>query len=140
MALNLKLKMKKVKNNQDIADAFRQFARPKFLGAIVTADGHFNNIRDTIIVAAAAAGVPTIYQWKGFAEEGGLMSYGPSIEQAYKKAGEYVGRILHDGENPADMACSTPSGFELWVNEDAALNLGLLPVPAQIGGIQVNRI
>ena len=60
-------------------------------------------------------GVPAIYQWREFAEAGGLMSFGPSIIEAYKKVGDYVGHIL-DGASPANLPVSFPDRFELVIN------------------------
>ena len=106
---------------------------------VVTADAYFNNIRKDIIEEAKIRSIPTIYQWRSFVDEGGLISYGPSIEEAYEKAGEYVGRILL-GANPANMACSTPASPMLFVKLSTASDLGLSPVPATLDGVQVNLI
>jgi putative tryptophan/tyrosine transport system substrate-binding protein len=92
-------------SNTLIAQAFQNWANAPCQGALVTADTLFNNHRATVISAAAGtiniAGViinispiPAIYQWREFAEDGGLMSYGPNLRVAYQVAGTYVGRIL----------------------------------------------
>jgi putative ABC transport system substrate-binding protein len=116
-----------------IKGAFNHFKRQNVLGAVVTADSFFNNNRDEVIAAAAQAGVPTIYQWREFAKAGGLISYGPSILDAYGQAGKFAKRILDNNESPSTMACSTPSTYELVVNKTTATSLGLT-VPATIGG------
>ena len=84
-------------------------------------------------------GIPTIYQWRTFVDDGGLISYGPSIQYAYEMAGEYVARILL-GEIPADMECSTPGPFKIFVKEDTAQDLGLFPVPPTLDGKTVTVI
>ncbi|MET0670921.1 MAG: hypothetical protein ABWY66_13070 [Xanthobacteraceae bacterium] len=81
-----------------------------------------------IAEAKMRGGIPAIYQWRAFADDGGLISYGPSIKHAYEQAGRYVARIIL-GEKPAAMECSTPGGFDLVVKEATATKLGLLPVP-----------
>ena len=102
-----------------------------------------NNHRKEIVEEAGPLGgnpgIPTIYQWRSFVDDGGLISYGPSIEHAYEKAGEYVGRILLK-ELPADMELSEPGPFKIFVKEDTADDLGLFPVPASIDGKNVHLI
>lgn len=83
------------------------------LALLVTADSLFNDLRKEVV--ELAKGVPAIYQWREFAEAGGLMSFGPSIIEAYKKVGEYVGYIL-DGASPANLPVSFPDRFELVIN------------------------
>ena len=133
--MGLTLVPRRAKNLQGIARAFQKFRSEGFLGVVVTADAFFNNHRPEIIAEAKDEdGIPAIYQWRAFVEAGGLISYGPSIEQAYKKAGEYVARILL-GANPANMACSEPDPFKLVVRRATADSLGLvIPVPHILDG------
>jgi putative tryptophan/tyrosine transport system substrate-binding protein len=131
--LGLQLVPRRTNNAKGIKRAFNHFKKKNVLGAVVTADAFFNNNRDEVIDSAKQAGVPTIYQWREFAKAGGLISYGPSILEAYEQAGKYVKRILDNGESPGNMACSTPSSFELVVNKATATSLGLT-VPSTIGG------
>ena len=137
--VKLKLKVRRAKDLIGIQNAFAEFKNKGYLGVVVTADAFFNNIRKQIIKEAELRLIPTIYQWRSFVDEGGLISYGPSIEEAYEKAGEYVGRILL-GEKPAGMACSTPASPTLFVKKSTAMSLGLWPVPATLDGEQVNVI
>jgi putative ABC transport system substrate-binding protein len=118
-----------------IERAFAEFRKPGFLGVVVTADSFFNNNRAKVIEEAAKnGGVPAIYQWREFAADGGLISFGPSVQQAYKKAGEYVARILL-GDKPKDMTCSKPDkgSFEIFVKKPTADGLGLTVPPTILG-------
>jgi len=79
---------------------------------------------------AARSRIPAIYEFREFADAGGLISYGPSLVDAYRRAGDYVGRILA-GTKPADLPVQQASRFELIINLKTAKMLGLT-VPASL--------
>jgi putative ABC transport system substrate-binding protein len=81
-----------------------------------------NRVR--IIQMAARYGLPTLYGWREFVDEGGLMSYGPDIEVLVRQAASYVDRILK-GAVPGDLPVQRPTKFDLSINLKTAKALGL---------------
>jgi len=111
---------------QDIA----KFASSPNGGLILTASALSVLHRDLIVGLAAKHKLPAVYHRRYFVTGGGLMSYGSEIEEQFRGAAQYVGRILK-GEKPADLPVQAPTKYELVINRKTAQALGL-PVPPSL--------
>jgi putative tryptophan/tyrosine transport system substrate-binding protein len=104
--------------------AFSTLVQQKAGGLFHANDAFFLSERRPLIALAARHALPTIYPWREFVVAGGLMSYSPSLDQAYRVAGEYTGKILK-GAKPADLPIVQPNKFEFVINLKTAKALGL---------------
>jgi putative ABC transport system substrate-binding protein len=111
----------------DIERVMAELGREPHVGLIVVPDNFTTVNRDLIISLAARWKIPAIYPYRYFAEAGGLMSYGVDINDLFRRAPEYVGRILR-GADPGELPVQAPTKFELVINLKTAKALNL-PVP-----------
>jgi putative ABC transport system substrate-binding protein len=112
----------------EVEEAFASLNRRRIGALLVGADAFFMAHRELLITLAARHVAPTSYFRKEFAEIGGLTSYGAKIDDAYRQAGVYVGRILN-GEKPSDLPVLQPTKFEMVINLKTAKALGLTIPP-----------
>jgi len=130
--LGLALEIVSARAESEFEAAFARMAALKTEALLVTTDPLFMGGRGSLVGLAARHAVPTSYPWREFVDVGGLISYGPSLTEAYRQVGVYAGKIL-GGESPADLPVMQPTTFELVVNLKTAKQLGLL-VPLSILG------
>jgi putative ABC transport system substrate-binding protein len=91
---------------------------------LVGANPFFFSRRARLIALAAQYRLPAIYEWREFALDGGLMSYGTVLTDAYSQAGNYTGRILK-GEKPGDLPVVQPTKYQFVINLKTAKTLGV---------------
>jgi putative tryptophan/tyrosine transport system substrate-binding protein len=103
---------------------FETMAQRQTNGLVVAADPFFNSRRAHLIALAVQYRIPAIYEWRQFAVDGGLMSYGTVLTDAYSQAGTYAGRILR-GERPSELPVVQPTNFQFIINLKTAKALGL---------------
>jgi putative tryptophan/tyrosine transport system substrate-binding protein len=127
--LGHKLVIVGAKSQSEIAPAIgtlaQQDIKPLFVNANPLFNVNFPEIRDL----AARNGMLTISSWEGFAEDGGLISYGTSIAEANRLVGIYSARVLK-GEKPADLPVQQSTRFHLVINLRTAKALGVTIPPS----------
>jgi putative ABC transport system substrate-binding protein len=109
----------------DIEHAIDDFAHTTDGGLLVLPDATTNLHRALIIALAGRYRLPAIYAFRNLAEEGGLMSYGVNVAELFRRAANYVDRILK-GTKPADLPVQLPEKFEFVINMKTARALGLI--------------
>jgi len=113
-----------MRDGAEIERAVTAFARRPNGGLILTASALAAIHRDLVVSLAARYKLPAVYITRYFVAGGGLVSYGPDFVDQYRRAAEYVDRILK-GEKPADLPVQAPTKYELVINLKTAKALGL---------------
>jgi putative ABC transport system substrate-binding protein len=113
-----------VRNSKDIEMAFQTAAKGRADSVVLLASVVFNAHRKQIVELAVKHRLPATYTRPEFVEDGGLMTYGPSISDLFRRAAFYVDKILK-GAKPADLPVEQPKKFELIINLKAAKQIGV---------------
>ena len=112
----------------EIDAAFASLAEQHLRALIISSDPFFMTRRAQLVGLAASHKMPVVYPFREFVDDGGLMSYGPSLTSAYRRAGVYAGRILK-GAKPGELPIESPSRFEFLINLKTAKTLNLTIPP-----------
>ncbi len=122
--LNLKLVVLNASTEREIDTAFTNIAQQQVSAVVVGSDPFLFSRREQIVGLASRHAIPAIYSNREFVTEGGLVSYGNSVPEAYRHAGLYVGRLLR-GAKPSDLPIERLTKFEFVINLTTAKTLGL---------------
>jgi putative tryptophan/tyrosine transport system substrate-binding protein len=108
----------------ELDTVFAKLRQLRVGGLVIGSDAFFSSQMKQLGALAIRYGVPAIYQYREFAVDGGLMSYGSSLAEALRQTGIYTGRVLK-GEKPADLPVQQVTKIELVINLKTAKALGI---------------
>jgi putative ABC transport system substrate-binding protein len=128
-ALGLRLQSQEVRGSQDLEGAFALTAQARPEALLVLGDSLINMYRPQIAEFATQQHLPSVFASREWVVAGGLMSYGASLPDLYRRAATYVDKILK-GTKPADLPVEQPMTFELVINLKTAEVLGLTIPPS----------
>ncbi|MGA8967170.1 MAG: ABC transporter substrate-binding protein, partial [Pseudolabrys sp.] len=128
--LGLQLVVLMARTASDIDTAFATLVRERAAALVVGTGALLTNQRKQIIALATRHALPTIYPFREFAADGGLISYGNNVPDTFRQGGVYAGRILK-GDKPADLPVILSTKFEFVLNLKTAKALGLT-IPASL--------
>jgi putative ABC transport system substrate-binding protein len=123
-ALGITVRVLNASTESDLDEAFVSLAQSDPGGLVVPAEPFFDSQRDRLVALAARHAIPAIYGLREYVVAGGLMSYGASLPDSYRRAAIYVGRVLK-GEKPADLPVQQATKYDLVFNLKTAKALGL---------------
>ncbi len=129
-ALNITSEVHEAANAEELERALAAIGASRAQGIFIAPDPFLTASSARIALFAAAGRLPALHYSHRFAEAGGLVSYGGSIDDSYRRAAVYVDKILR-GAKPGDLPVEQPTRFELVVNLNAAKAIGL-KVPQSI--------
>jgi putative ABC transport system substrate-binding protein len=123
-AMRLQLYPIEISTEDGLEDAFAAMNKAAVQALVVLTDPILFSQRKQTVDLANRNRLPAVYFFQGFAEEGGLMSYGPSDTDLFRRAAAYVDRILK-GTKPGDLPIEQPTKFDLFINLKAANMVGV---------------
>jgi putative ABC transport system substrate-binding protein len=126
--LGLALQPLDVRGPEDFEAAFASATRGNAQALVAFDDNVTLAHRPRIVALAASSRLPAMYGFREFPDEGGLMSYGPSLADLFRRAATFVDKILK-GAKPAELPVEQPTKFELVINRKTANALGLTVPP-----------
>ena len=118
----------KVQEPAQFERAFSGMVRDRADALMLMPDSMFYANRTQLVALAAKNRLPVVSPWREYVEAGGLLGYGPSIPDMYRRAATYVDKVLK-GAKPADLPVEQPTKFELVINLKAAKQIGLTIPP-----------
>jgi putative tryptophan/tyrosine transport system substrate-binding protein len=127
-AFGVQLQILDVRGPKDVETAFREARRGNADAVLVLSSPVVTSQRAQIADLAVKSRLPTIHQVSGFVEDGGLITYGVSIADLWRRAATYVDKIVK-GTKPADLPVEQPTKFEFIINLKAAKQIGLTIPP-----------
>jgi len=128
-ALGLHIQVFHTSTGREINAAFATLAGARPDALLILPDPFFNDRRAQLATLTARHAIPTSFPARSYVEAGGLMSYGTNINDAFRQAGVYTGRVLK-GAKPADLPVVQSTKFELVINAQTAEMLGLTIPPS----------
>ena len=128
VVFGVKLQYVDVLGPKDIETAFRAASKGRADAVLVLVSAVFNSHRTQVVQLAVKSRLPATYTRPEYVEDGGLMTYGPSINDLFRRAATYVDKILK-GAKPADLPVEQPTKFEFIINLKAAKQIGLTIPP-----------
>jgi putative tryptophan/tyrosine transport system substrate-binding protein len=122
--LKLQVLVLSASSDGEIEQAFESMVQQHIGALAIQTAPFFDTRREKLVALQFQHRLPTAYQFREYAAEGGMLSYGPNGADAYRQVALYVGRILK-GEKPADLPVMQPTKFELIINLKTGKALGL---------------
>ena len=136
-SLGVQLQLLEARGPNEFDGAFAAMAKERVGALLVVADATFNSYRTRLVDLEARSRRPAAYGSREMVQAGGLMSYGPSLPDLFRRSATYVDKILK-GTKPADLPVEQPTKFELVINLKTAKALGLTIPPSLL--LQADQI
>jgi putative tryptophan/tyrosine transport system substrate-binding protein len=127
-AIGVRVHVLRADSEREIDAAFETMAKERIRALALASSPYFDTRRKQIIALAARHALPTIYHFREYPMDGGLISYGIDIIDVYRQLGLYTAQILK-GAKPADLPIMLPTKFDLVINLKTAKALGLTIAP-----------